>query len=186
MTQEITMLQIRKWAALAAMTGMLAMPQAVLAQVKPIKVGFVNVARLLAESPQANAANRSLENEFAPRQRDLLAKQKAFKDRADKMQKDAAVMGADERRNAENDLRRDERELARQLEELREDLNNRKNEELGKLRVNLLGEVEGFARQGGYDMIVSDALYVSPGMDVTAQVLQALQSRSGAAAPAKP
>ena len=158
MKQEITMLQIRKWAVLVAMTGMLAMPQAVLAQAKPIKVGFVNVARLLAESPQANAANRALENEFAPRQRDLLAKQKAFKDRADKMQKDAAVMGADERRNAENELRRDERELARQLEELREDLNNRKNEELGKLRVNLLGEVESFARQGGYDLIVSDAL----------------------------
>ena len=182
------MLQIRKWAVLAAMTGMLALPQLVLAQAaKPLKLGFVNVARLLAESPQANAANRSLENEFAPRQRDLLAKQKAFKDRADKMQKDSAVMGADERRNAENDLRRDERDLARQLEELREDLNNRKNEELGKLRVNLLGEVESFARQGGYDMIISDALYVSPGLDVTAQVLQALQSRSGAAkAPAKP
>jgi len=188
MKQENTMLQIRKWAVLAAMTGMLAVPQTVLAQAaKPLKVGFVNVARLLAESPQANAANRSLENEFAPRQRDLLAKQKAFKDRADKIQKDGAVMGADERRNAENDMRRDERDLTRQLEELREDLNNRKNEELGKLRVNLLGEVEGFARQGGYDMIISDALYVSPGMDVTAQVLQALQSRSGAAkAPAKP
>ena len=62
------------------------------------------------------------------------AKQKAFKDRADKFQKDGAVMGADERRNAENDLRKDERELQRQIEELREDLNNRKNEELGKLR----------------------------------------------------
>lgn len=186
--QEITMLQIRKWAVLVAITGLLAVPQVVLAQAaKPLKVGFVNVARLLAESPQANAANRSLESEFAPRQRDLLAKQKAFKERAEKMQKDAAVMGADERRNAENDMRRDERDLTRQLDELREDLNNRKNEELGKLRVNLLGEVESFARQGGYDLIISDALYVSPGLDVTAQVLQALQSRSGAAkAPAKP
>ena len=101
------MLQIKKWAVLAAMTGMLAVPQVLLAQAaKPLKVGFVNVARLLAESPQANAANRSLENEFAPRQRDLLAKQKAFKDRADKIQKDGAVMGADERCNAENDYRR--------------------------------------------------------------------------------
>ena len=47
---------------------------------KPLKIGFVNVQRLLIESPQANAANRALENEFAPRQRDLQAKQKAFKD----------------------------------------------------------------------------------------------------------
>jgi outer membrane protein len=154
---------------------------------KQLKIGFVNVQRLLIESPQANSANRALENEFAPRQRDLQAKQKAFKDRADKFQKDGAVMGADERRNAENDLRRDERELQRQIEELREDLNNRKNEELGKLRINVLRQIEGFAKQGGYDLIVSDALYVSPALDVTSQVLQGLQSGSAAPkAPAKP
>ncbi len=146
---------------------------------QPIKIGFVNVQRLLIEAPQATAANRALENEFAPRQRDLLAKQNSFKTRAEKFQKDGAVMGADERRNTENDLRRDERELARQLDELREDLNNRKNEELGKLRVELLREVEGFARQGNYDLIVSDGLlYVNPALDVTAQILQALQSRA--------
>jgi outer membrane protein len=168
--------------------AMLAMPSIGHAQTaKAMKIGFVNVQRLLIESPQANAANRALENEFAPRQRDLLAKQKAFKERADKFQKDGAVMGADERRNAENDLRRDERELARQVEELREDLNNRKNEELGKLRIDVLREIEGFAKQGGYDLILSDGLYVSPTLDVTAQVLQGLQSRTGAPkAPAKP
>lgn len=145
-----------------------------------VKIGFVNVQRLLIESPQANAANRALENEFAPRQRDLQGKQKAFKDRADKFQKDGAVMGAEERRNTENDLRKDERELARQIEELREDLNNRKNEELGKLRIDVLRQIEAFAKQGGYDLIVSDGLYVSPALDVTAQVLQALQSQTGA------
>lgn len=146
---------------------------------QPVKIGFVNVQRLLIEAPQASAANRALENEFAPRQRDLLAKQNSFKSRAEKFQKDGAVMGADERRNTENDLRRDERDLARQLDELREDLNNRKNEELGKLRVELLREVEGFARQGNYDLIVSDGLlYVNPALDVTAQILQALQSRA--------
>lgn len=166
---------------------LLVAPSMALAQAKPLKIGFVNVQRLLIESPQANAANRALENEFAPRQRDLQAKQKAFKDRADKFQKDGAVMGADERRNAENDLRKDERELQRQIEELREDLNNRKNEELGKLRVNVLRQIEGFAKQGSYDLIVSDGLYVSPALDVTSQVLQGLPSGSAAPkAPAKP
>lgn len=147
---------------------------------RALKIGYVNVQRLLIEAPQASAANRTLETEFAPRQRDLLAKQNSFKTRAEKFQKDGAVMGADERRNTENDLRRDERELARQLDELREDLNNRKNEELGKLRVELLREVETFARQGNYDLIVSDGLlFVDPGLDVTAQILQALQGRAG-------
>ena len=154
---------------------LLAAPGPAIAQAA-VKIGFVNVARLLAESPQANSANRALENEFAPRQRDLVAKQQAFQQRSEKFQKDAAVMGADERRNAENDLRRDERDLARQFEELREDVNVRRNEELGKLVVDLR-EVETFAKDKGYDLIVSDALYV--GQSVTSPpVLQALQSRA--------
>lgn len=184
------MLQTRPWlrSFFLVASAILLTPAIAQAQgAKPLKVGFVNVQRLLIESPQANAANRALENEFAPRQRDLLAKQKSFKDRADKFQKDGAVMGGDERRNAENDLRRDERELQRQVEELREDLNNRKNEELGKMRVNVLREIESFSKQGGFDLIVSDALYVAPALDVTAQVLQGLQSRATAPrAPAKP
>ena len=189
------MLHVKKWGQVLVMLAsatltMLPIGQAQTAQAqsaKELKIGFVNVQRLLIESPQANAANRALENEFAPRQRDLQAKQKSFKDRADKFQKDGPVMGADERSKAENDLRRDERELQRQVEELREDLNNRKNEELGKLRVNVLREIEGFAKQGGYDLILSDGLYVTPAMDVTAQVLQGLQSRTAAPkAPAKP
>jgi outer membrane protein len=167
--------------AVAAAGSLLLAPAEAVAQAAAgPKIGFVNVARLLVESPQANAANKALENEFAPRQRDLIAKQNALKDRADKFQKDAAVMGADERRNAENDLRKDERELARQAEELRDDLNIRRNEAFGKLRVDLLAEVENFARQNGYDIILSDGvLYVSQPMDVTAQVLQALQARFG-------
>jgi len=177
------MLRMKKRSSLLVLAAVaaLAMPAISLAQTaKPVKIGFVNVQRLLIESPQANAANRALENEFAPRQRDLQAKQKAFKERADKFQKDGAVMGADERRNTENELRKEERDLARQIEELREDLNNRKNEELGKLRIDVLREIESFAKQGGYDLIVSDGLYVSQALDVTAQVLQALQSKTGA------
>jgi len=177
------MLHVKKWSSVFVLLAIvaMAMPGITHAQnAKPLKIGFVNVQRLLIESPQANAANRALESEFAPRQRELQAKQKAFKERADRFQKDGAVMGADERRNTENDLRRDERDLARQIDELREDLNNRKNEELGKLRIDVLREIEGFAKQGGYDLIVSDGLYVSQGLDVTAQVLQALQSKAGA------
>lgn len=164
--------------------GAVLAPGLAAAQAKDVRIAFVNVTRLLAESPQANAANRSLENEFAPRQRDLVAKQNALKTRADKFNKDAAVMGAEERRNAENELRKDERELNRLAEELGQDIKTRRDEALNKLRVDLLTEIDRFARQGGYDLVVSDALFVSPAMDVTAQILQGLQAKAGG--PAKP
>lgn len=149
-----------------------------------LRIGFVDVARLLQESPQASSAMKALEDEFAPRQRDIVAQQNSFKERQEKIRRDLDVMGADERRNAEVELRRDERELAREQEEFREDFNLRRNEELGKLQRELLREVQAFAREAKYDLIVSDGvLYVDQSIDVTAQILAAMQSRAGSAAP---
>ncbi|MGB5101729.1 MAG: OmpH family outer membrane protein [Steroidobacteraceae bacterium] len=148
------------------------------------KVGVVNVARLLQESPQAQAASQALENEFAARRRDLENQQKDIKAREDKLQKDGAVMAEAERRNAEKALRDGQRELARKQNEFLEDLNVRRNEALGQLQRSVLQEVQAYAKAAGLDVVVADALYASPAVDITNQVLAAL-SRKGAA-PAKP
>lgn len=148
------------------------------------KVGVVNVARLLQESPQAQAASQALENEFAARRRDLENQQKDLKAREDKLQKDGAVMAEAERRNAEKTLRDGQRDLARKQNEFLEDLNVRRNEALGQLQRSVLQEVQTYAKAAGLDVVVADALYASPAVDITNQVLAAL-SRKGAA-PAKP
>jgi outer membrane protein len=159
-----------------------------------LKVAVVNVPRLLEEAPQAKAAMQALQDEFAPRQRAIVASQKDLKAKEEKLQRDGAVMAENERRNAEKDLRDGQREMARKQNEYVEDLNLRRNEELGKLQRSLLQEVQVFARGASYDLVVGDGvLYVNESMDITAQVLNALQQRykSGgaakpAAAPAKP
>jgi len=163
---------------LAAATLPLAQAQA------QAKVGVVNVARLLQESPQAQAASQALENEFASRRRELETQQKDLKAREDKLQKDGAVMAEAERRNAEKALRDGQRELARKQNEFLEDLNVRRNEALGQLQRSVLQEVQAYAKSAGLDVVVADALYASPSVDITNQVLAAL-SRKGAA-PAKP
>ena len=163
---------------LAAATVPLAQAQA------QAKVGVVNVARLLQESPQAQAASQALENEFASRRRELETQQKDLKAREDKLQKDGAVMAEAERRNAEKALRDGQRELARKQNEFLEDLNVRRNEALGQLQRSVLQEVQAYAKSAGLDVVVADALYASPSVDITNQVLAAL-SRKGAA-PAKP
>jgi outer membrane protein len=87
-------------------------------------------------------------------------------------------MAENERRNAEKDLRDGQRELARKQNEYVEDLNLRRNEEIGKLQRSLLQEVQAFARTSNYDLIVGEGvLYVNESMDITAQVLTALQAR---------
>ena len=102
------------------------------------KIGVVNVARLLQEAPQAQAASQSLENEFAARRRELESTQRDLKAREDKLQKDGATMAEAERRNPEKTLRDGQRELARKQNEFLEDLNVRRNEALGQLQRTVL------------------------------------------------
>ena len=150
------------------------------------KIGVVNIARLLQEAPQAQAASQALENEFAARRRDLENQQKDLKAREDKLAKDGAVMAEAERRNAEKTLRDGQRELARKQNEFLEDLNVRRNEALGQLQRTVLQEVQTYAKGAGLDIVVADALYASQSVDITNQVLTALQARKAPAPPAKP
>lgn len=151
------------------------------------RIAVVNVPRLLEEAPQAKLAMQALQDEFAPRQRDILTLQKNLKSKEEKLQRDGAVMAESERRNAEKELRDGQRDLARRQNEYVEDLNLRRNEELGKLQRSLLQEVQAFARSSSYDLVVGDGvLYVNESLDITPQVLSAMQRSSTAKPGGKP
>ncbi|MDH3614616.1 MAG: OmpH family outer membrane protein [Gammaproteobacteria bacterium] len=147
------------------------------ASAQELKIGVVNIPVLMERSPQTKAAMDALQEEFAPRQREFLAKQKEFEEMTAKVQKDVAVMGETERRNAEKNLRDLQREVARLQTEFREDLNLRQNEELGLLQRSLLKEVQDYAAQEGYDLVVGDGvLFASTAVNITEEVLRAVEA----------
>lgn len=146
-----------------------------------VKIGFVNYGRLIGESPQAAIAEEALREEFAPRQREGVALQTELQQKQDQIQRDLDVMGPEERRNAERDLRKNERELARQQQEFSEDFNLRRNESLRKVQSEVLREVQAFVAAEGFDLVVSDGvLYSSPAIDITEQVLAELKANFAA------
>jgi len=147
-----------------------------------LKIGVVNVPILMQRAPQAQLAMDALQEEFAPRQREIVAKQKEFEDLGEKVQRDVAVMGETERRNAEKDLRDLKREVERLQTEFQEDLNLRRNEELGNLQRSLLKEVQEYAQTSGFDLIVGDGvLYASNAVNITENVLRAMEANFQAA-----
>jgi len=147
------------------------------ASAQEIKIGVVNIPVLMERSPQTKAAMDALQEEFAPRQREFLAKQNEYEELATKVQKDVAVMGETERRNAEKNLRDLQREVTRLQTEFREDLNLRQNEELGLLQRSLLKEVQDYAAQEGYDLVVGDGvLFASTAVNITEDVLRAVEA----------
>jgi outer membrane protein len=171
-------------AAIAAVAAVALAPATALAETK---IGFVNTARLLEESPQARAAQTALEGEFLPRQRELASQQKALQDKEEKLKRDSAVMSEADRAKAERDLRDGQRDLARRFNELQEDANLRRNEEFGKVQRTLLQEVQAYARANGFDLVVSDGvLFAGPSVDITAQVVAAIKAKAPAAPAAAP
>jgi outer membrane protein len=153
-----------------------------------VKMGVVNFQKLLEEAPQTKSAMQALENEFAPRRRELLTMQNDLKAKDDKLQKEGAVMAEADRAKAEKSLRDQQREFQRKASEFQDDASTRRNEEIGKVQRYLVTEIQGYATAQGYDLVLGDGVfYAKAPLDITANVLAVLASRPAtlpAAAPA--
>jgi outer membrane protein len=142
-----------------------------------IKIGYVNFQKLLEEAPQTKAAMSSLENEFAPRRRELLTMQNDLKARDEKLQKEGAVMAEADRAKSEKTLRDQQREFSRKAGEFQDDASTRRNEELGKVQRYLVGEIQAYSNAQGFDLVLAEAIFAKPALDITAQVLAVLATK---------
>jgi outer membrane protein len=143
-----------------------------------IKMGYVNFQKLLEEAPQTKTAMQGLENEFAPRRRELLTMQNDLKARDEKLQKEGAVMAEADRQKAEKALRDQQREFSRKAGEFQDDASTRRNEEIGKVQRYLVTEIQGYANSQGFDLVLGDGVFFAkPPLDITANVLAVLATR---------
>ena len=173
-------MEVSKWKLLNNLLIALALTLPVsLAQAADVKIGFVSIAKILNSAPQAEAASKRLEKEFAPRQKGLVEAQKSLRKLEERLSKDGAVMGDSQRRSLEGDIRNQARELKRTSDEFREDFNMRRNEELGKFQKQVLDVVNSVAKEEGFDLVINDGatLYASPQVDVTEKVLRRLTAK---------
>jgi outer membrane protein len=163
------------------LVGILALLLATVAgvQAAELKIGFVNAAQVLDESPQAAAARSSLEKEFSPRDKALIESRKTLSDLEERLMRDGAIMSESERGKLERDILARKRDLKRKQEEFREDLNIRRNESFDKLRRRVFEVIVDIAKQDNYDLIVSDGVvYAAERVDITDKVIERLKQES--------
>ncbi|NDP47686.1 MAG: OmpH family outer membrane protein [Sulfuriferula multivorans] len=138
------------------------------------KVGFVNTERLIREAPLSVTAQKKLEREFATRDQELQKLAKQARDIQAQLDKDGVTMSDSDRKTKERDLGNLNRDLQRQGREFREDLNLRRNEELGQIQERARKAIQEIARAEKYDLIVEQAVFVDPKNDITDRVMKAL------------
>jgi len=142
-----------------------------------IKVGFVSTERIFKEAAPAQRALKKLEKEFAPRDQELQKLTKQAKDLQTSLEKDGVTMSESDRRAKEADLGRINRDLQRMQREFREDLNLRKNEELAQVLERANKVIQQIAEAEKFDLILQEAVYRSPRIDITDKVIKALADK---------
>jgi len=150
-----------------------------------IKIGVLDFGRLMDESPQGKALIESLRSEAAAKQRELQTQAASLQTKRDKLAKDRATMTPDQISRAEKEVRDGERDLARRQQEVNDDFNARRNEEMAKLQQTLVIEVRAYAKAQNLDLVVTEGnvIYATTALDITAGVLQSLQAKGAAPKP---
>ena len=149
-----------------------------LARAQDLKVGVVNSDRILRDSAPARAAMQKLEGEFSKRDKELQEMGGRLKSAAERFEKDGPVMTETDRSRRQRELAEMDREFQRKQREFREDFNQRRNEELQALLERTNRIIRQMAEQEKYDLIVQEAVYFNPRIDITEKVLRALNANA--------
>ena len=145
------------------------------------KIGFVNTQRILSQSAPAVQAQKRLEAEFQKRDQELARIADELKRMQADLDKNAVTMGETQRRNKEREFGELNRDFQRKQREFREDLNQRKNEELKQVIDHADRIVRQIAEQEKFDIIFQEMpAYVSPRIDITDKVIKALEGKPSA------
>jgi len=145
------------------------------------KIGFVNTQRILSQSAPAVQAQKRLETEFQKRDQELARIADELKRMQADLDKNAVTMGETQRRNKEREFGELNRDFQRKQREFREDLNQRKNEELKQVIDHADRIVRQIAEQEKFDIIFQEMpAYVSPRIDITDKVIKALEGKPSA------
>jgi outer membrane protein len=140
-----------------------------------IKIGIVDVNKILKEAPQTIAANKKLEKELKPRTEKLKTKVKSLQDDEKKYQKDALTLSDIEREKTEKNLQQRRIDIQRDERELREDMDLRRREEIGDLQEKINETIDTIAANEEFDLILYNGIaFASAKVDLTDQIIKSL------------
>jgi outer membrane protein len=138
------------------------------------KIGAVNVQKILSDTPQATRAKKKIEKDFEKREQDLQRIAKQLQGMQENIDKNAVTMAESDRHAKEREFADLSRDFQRKQREFREDLSQRQNEETAAIFERVQKAVKQIAEAEKYDIIIQEAAYINPRIDITDKVIKAL------------
>ena len=138
------------------------------------KIGYVNTERVLRDAAPAQRAQKKIEAEFKQRDGELGQIAAQLKATQDEIERSSVTMSDSQRRAKEREFGELNREFQRKQREFREDLNQRRNQELALVVEEANRVIRRIAAQEEFDVVIQDAVYANPRVDITEKVIKAL------------
>lgn len=141
-----------------------------------LRIGFVSTDRVFKEANTAKASQARLEQEFSRREKEINELGLAIKSGAERLEREAPTLSETQRAARQKQLVEQDREFQRKRREFQEDLNARKNEELQQVIERANRVVRQVAESEKFDLVLQEAVYVNPRLDITDKVIKALNA----------
>ena len=168
---------LRLAGAAVALTSVAWLPAPALAQASAgAKIGFVSTERIMKDAKPAKAAQAKIEQDFARREKELQDLGARLRSASERLDKEASVLAESDRARRQREIAEMDRDFQRRQREFREDLNQRRNEELSAVLEKANRAIKEIAEREKFDLILQEAVFVSPRMDITEQVVKLLNA----------
>ena len=138
------------------------------------RIGFVYTERLMTESKLAKAADAKLQSEFSKRQKQVDDMLQRYKQSREKFDEEAPKLSDVDRTRRTRELLDMEKDVQRMQREYNEDLFQRKNEERAAIAQKAYKLIEQVAEQEHLDVVLQEAIWTSPRIDITDRILKLL------------
>ena len=152
----------------------------------PVRVGFVDIQRVLARSSAGVAAREQLEKEKAAMQRQVDSQRGDIEKLRDELEKKGQLLSVDARREKQEQLERKVRDARRLVDDLQGTLQKKEEALLSKVLQDVSGLIQKVSKDRGYGLVLerqrSSILYATPESDLTDDVLRAYDDETKKAA----
>jgi outer membrane protein len=142
-----------------------------------LKIGYISLERVFRDAAPAVRAQKKLEQEFSKREQEMQKMAEQLRKLQETLEKNSVTMSDTERRTKEREFGELNKDFQRKQRELREDGNQRRNEELAAVIERANRAIKVIAESEKYDIIFQEAVYASPRIDITEKVIRALDDK---------
>lgn len=164
----------------AAVMGVL-LVMSTMAFAADIKIGYVDFNKVQVESKAGKNAVKTIETMFNDKQAQLDKRQKELEKLMDELDKQAPMLSADVKKQKEDKLQKDYKDLQRFKADSEEELNKKKTDIAQTMLQEVSGIIKKYGNEEGYTLILERTvvLYAPDAVDITEKIIKAYDATKG-------